>query len=157
MDPIANELLLGRFLNEEWTALGVDVIVREIDDAALAAGRARLERSLARALSKGKLSEEAVEAAFGRLRYTTDMGELADRQLILEAVSESEALKLDVFATLDKVVADDAILASNTSAIPIMTRGRRHSDFRQPDLDDVAHRRWERAPQGSLGRHRHES
>ena len=112
--------LMGSGIAEVCARAGVDVIVREIDDAALAAGRARLERSLARALSKGKLSEEAVEAAFGRLRYTTDMGELADRQLILEAVSESEALKLDVFATLDKVVADDAILASNTSAIPIM-------------------------------------
>ncbi|MEA2704768.1 MAG: 3-hydroxybutyryl-CoA dehydrogenase [Actinomycetota bacterium] len=112
--------LMGSGIAEVCARAGVDVVVREVDDAALAAGRSRLERSLARALSKGKLSDEAMEAALGRLRYTTDMGELADRQLVLEAVSESEALKLDVFATLDKVVADDAILASNTSAIPIM-------------------------------------
>ena len=112
--------LMGSGIAEVCARAGVDVVVREVDEAALAAGRSRLERSLAKALSKGKLSEEALEAALARLRYTTDMGDFADRQLILEAVSESEALKLDVFATLDKVVADDAILASNTSAIPIM-------------------------------------
>ncbi len=112
--------LMGSGIAEVCARAGLDVVVREVDDAALAAGRSRLERSLAKALHKGKLSEEGMEAALARLRYTTDMGELADGQLILEAVSESEALKLDVFATLDKVVADDAILASNTSAIPIM-------------------------------------
>ncbi len=112
--------LMGSGIAEVCARAGVDVVVREVDEGALAAGRSRLERSLAKALNKGKLSEEAMEAALGRLHYTTDMGDFADRQLILEAVSESEALKLDVFATLDKVVADDAILASNTSAIPIM-------------------------------------
>ena len=75
---------------------------------------------MARATRKGKLSDDEAAAAVARIRYTTDFADLSDRQLVLEAVSESEPLKLEVFATLDKVVADDAILASNTSAIPIM-------------------------------------
>jgi len=112
--------LMGSGIAEISARAGLDVVVREIDAEAVAAGRARIESSLDRALRRGKLTDDAVEAALGRIRYTTDMGDLVDRQIVLEAVSESEALKLDVFATLDKVVADDAILASNTSAIPIM-------------------------------------
>lgn len=112
--------LMGSGIAEVCARAGLDVVVREVDGEALVSGRARIEGSLQRARSRGKLSDEATETALSRLRFTTDMGELADRQVVLEAVSESEALKLEVFATLDKVVADDAILASNTSAIPIM-------------------------------------
>jgi 3-hydroxybutyryl-CoA dehydrogenase len=112
--------LMGSGIAEVCARAGLDVLVREIDENALAAGRRRLEASLERARSRGKASDEEVAAALGRLRYTTDLGDFADRQLVLEAVPESEVLKLDVFATLDKVVADDAVLASNTSSIPIM-------------------------------------
>jgi 3-hydroxybutyryl-CoA dehydrogenase len=69
----------------------------------------------------GKLDEEGRQAAFDALRFTTDLGEMADRQLVIEAVVESESAKVEVFSTLDKVVAaEDAILASNTSSIPVM-------------------------------------
>jgi len=72
----------------------------------------------------GKLDEPGRDAALDRVRLTTDMAELADRQLVIEAVVEDEALKTDVFALLDKVVEDEtAILASNTSSIPIMKLG----------------------------------
>lgn len=112
--------LMGSGIAEVAAKAGLDVIVREIDADALAAGRARIETSLGRAIKRGKLSSEDAQAALSRLRFTTDLGDMADRQVVLEAVPESEALKLDVFATLDKVVNEDAILASNTSAIPIM-------------------------------------
>ncbi len=112
--------LMGSGIAEISARAGLDVVVREIDADAVAAGQARIQTSLDRARRRGKLSDDEVAAALAHLRYTTDLGELADRQLVIEAVSESEPLKLDVFATLDKVVADDAILASNTSAIPIM-------------------------------------
>ena len=113
--------LMGSGIAEVCAKAGVDVVVREVDDDVLAAGRARLEGSLQRAMSKGKLTAEEHDAAVSRLRFTTDLGEMADRQLVIEAVTESEPAKVEVFATLDKVVvAPDAVLASNTSAIPIM-------------------------------------
>ena len=112
--------LMGSGIAEVSARAGLDVLVREIDADALAAGRARVERSLARAAERGKLTPEEAAAALARLRFTTDLGEMGDRQVVMEAVPESEALKLEVFSLLDKVVNDQAILASNTSAIPIM-------------------------------------
>jgi 3-hydroxybutyryl-CoA dehydrogenase len=112
--------LMGSGIAEVAAKAGLDVVVREVDGEALAAGRARIERSIGKAAERGKLSVEDAEAALSRLRFTTDLGEMADRQVVMEAVPESEALKLEVFGLLDKVVNDEAILASNTSAIPIM-------------------------------------
>jgi len=112
--------LMGAGIAEVCSKAGVDVIVREVDEETLERGRARIEASLGRVVRREKLSAEDAEAALERLRFTTDIGELADRQLVVEAVTENEAVKLDVFATLDKVVSDEAILASNTSSIPIM-------------------------------------
>ena len=85
-------------------------------------GRKRVEASLDRAVAKGKISEaDATATTLGRIRYTTDLDDLADRQLTFEAVVEDEQIKLDLFARLDKVVTDpEAILSSNTSSIPIM-------------------------------------
>jgi len=111
---------MGSGIAEICARAGLDVVVREVDADAVVGGQARIRSSLDRACRRAKMSDDEVEAALAHLHYTTDMGELADRQLVVEAVSEYEPLKLDVFATLDKVVADDAILASNTSAIPIM-------------------------------------
>jgi 3-hydroxybutyryl-CoA dehydrogenase len=72
----------------------------------------------------GKLTDESREEAWDRIRFTTDLGDLADRQLVVEAVIEDETAKVDVFSALDKVVEDEAaILASNTSSIPIMKLG----------------------------------
>ena len=113
--------LMGAGIAEVLAKSGLDVIVREINDEASAAGRARIEKSLTRAVDKGKLDAEARDAALGRLRFTTDIGELADRQLVIEAASENEDIKKSIFAELDKVVTDpDAILASNTSSMPII-------------------------------------
>ncbi len=113
--------LMGSGIAEVCARAGLDVIVREVDAETLARGRSRLESSLARAVEREKLSAVNAEGALSHLRYTTDIGDLADRQLVVEAITESAQAKLDVFATLDKVVADeDAILASNTSSIPIM-------------------------------------
>jgi 3-hydroxybutyryl-CoA dehydrogenase len=111
---------MGSGIAEVSARAGLDVVVREIDDEALAAGRTRIEKSLARAAERGKLTPEEVGATLDRLRFTTDLGEMGDRQVVMEAVPESEPLKLEVFSLLDKVVNDEAILASNTSAIPIM-------------------------------------
>jgi 3-hydroxybutyryl-CoA dehydrogenase len=98
--------------------------VRGVDAGAAEAGLDRLTTSLDRGVRSGKLDEAARDAALAKIRVTTDLDELADRQLVVEAVIEDEAAKVDVFRALDKVVTDDAaILASNTSSIPIMKLG----------------------------------
>ena len=113
--------LMGSGIAEVCARAGLDVIVREVNEGAVDVGRKRIERSLNKAVKSGKLPEADRDAALGRLRYTTDFGEFADRQLVVEAVIENEAEKLEVFRGIDKAVeAEDAILATNTSSIPVM-------------------------------------
>ena len=115
---------MGAGIAEVCTRAGLDVVVREIDAAAAERGRARVLTSLDRGVSSGKLSESERDAAVARLTFTTDFDDLADRQLVVEAVIEDERLKTEVFAALDKVVVDEqAVLASNTSSIPVMKLG----------------------------------
>lgn len=116
--------LMGSGIAEVCARAGLDVLVREISAEAAEAGRSRLITSLDRGLSSGKLTEAERDAAVGHLSFTTDLADMADRQLVVEAVVEDEALKTEVFSTLDKVMTDpDAILASNTSSIPVMKLG----------------------------------
>ncbi|WP_285504508.1 3-hydroxybutyryl-CoA dehydrogenase [Actinokineospora sp. NBRC 105648] len=116
--------LMGSGIAEVCARAGLDVVVAEVSTAALDAGRQRIEKSLARGVRSGKLAEEDRDAALARTRFTTDLGEFADRQLTIEAVAEIEQVKTEVFTTLDKVVEDpDAVFASNTSSIPIMKLG----------------------------------
>ncbi|RBP64733.1 3-hydroxyacyl-CoA dehydrogenase [Brevibacterium sanguinis] len=113
--------LMGAGIAEVLAKAGQDVIVSEVGEEAVAAGRARIGKSLDKAVAKGKLSAEDRDAALGRLRFTTDIGDLADRQLVIEAASENEDVKKAIFADLDRVVTDaHAILASNTSSMPII-------------------------------------
>lgn len=112
--------LMGSGIAEVCARAGCDVIVHEVGDGPLAAGRARVEKSLARAVERGKLVPADRDAALARLSYTLDLNDMADREIVVEAVTENEAVKKAIFATLDEVVAaPDAVLASNTSSIPI--------------------------------------
>jgi 3-hydroxybutyryl-CoA dehydrogenase len=112
---------MGSGIAEVCARAGLEVMVREIDEPAAAAGWHRIEASLARAVDAGKLSGVARNQALAHLRFTTDLGDLSDRQFVIEAVVEAQGEKEQVFAILDKVVQDDeAVLASNTSSIPIM-------------------------------------
>ncbi len=113
--------LMGSGIAEVAARSGCDVKVVEVNDEALAAGMARIERSLNRAVNAGKLDEAGREAALGAMSFSEDLGDMADREFVIEAIIESEAAKLDVFEHLSKVVVDpNAVMASNTSAIPIM-------------------------------------
>ena len=113
--------LMGSGIAEVSARAGLDVVVVEADEEALARGRARIEKSLARAVRSHKLTEAERDEAAGHLTFTLAYDPLADRQLVVEAVVESEPVKLAVFGRLDAVVVDPgAILASNTSSIPIM-------------------------------------
>jgi 3-hydroxybutyryl-CoA dehydrogenase len=113
--------LMGSGIAEVCARAGLDVVIREVNEGALDRGRQRIEDSLRRAVRAGKATEEEREAALARLHFTTDFADLADRQLVVEAVIENEAEKVEVFSSIDKAVEDEgAVLASNTSSIPIM-------------------------------------
>lgn len=112
---------MGSGIVEVSAKAGADVTVYEPTDALINAGRDRITGSLERATSRGKLSEGDRDATLARLTFTTDLADLADRQLVIEAVVEDEAVKAAIFSQLDELITDpDAVLASNTSSIPIM-------------------------------------
>ncbi|MDD9375524.1 3-hydroxybutyryl-CoA dehydrogenase [Streptomyces sp. ZAF1911] len=113
--------LMGSGIAEVCARAGRDVVVVETSRAAADAGLERIVRSLARATAAGKLSAAERDAAVGRIAMTTDMDRMADRDLVVEAVAEDERAKLEVFARLDRAVARrDAVLATNTSSIPVI-------------------------------------
>jgi 3-hydroxybutyryl-CoA dehydrogenase len=113
--------LMGSGIAEVAARSGRDVAVVESDAVAAERGLARIEASLNTAVTRGKLSEEDRAAALARIDVTHDPDVLADRELVIEAVFEDEAAKVAVFERVDKIVdSDDAVLASNTSSIPIM-------------------------------------
>ena len=115
---------MGSGIAEVCARAGLEVLVREVSQEAAEAGRGRLVKSLDRGLAAGKLSEPERDAALGRLGFTTDLGEFADRDLVIEAVVEDEAMKVEIFRALDQhVKSESAILASNTSSIPSMKLG----------------------------------
>ncbi len=112
---------MGSGIAEACARAGLRVGVVELDSARLEAGRSRIEASLERATRSGKLTEEDARSAMAAVAFNTDIGSLDQCDLVVEAVVESEAEKIHVFELLDKVVSKpDAILASNTSSIPIM-------------------------------------
>ncbi|WP_441921772.1 3-hydroxybutyryl-CoA dehydrogenase [Marmoricola sp. RAF53] len=114
--------LMGSGIAEVCGRAGLDVVVVESSDQAAAAGRARLEASLRRAVERGKL--EDADVVLDRIRVLTDLDALTDRDLVVEAILEEETAKTSLFRDLDKIVASPtAILASNTSSIPIMKLG----------------------------------
>jgi 3-hydroxybutyryl-CoA dehydrogenase len=112
---------MGAGIAEVSARAGVDVIVYEPTEALTAAGKARITKSLERGVSAGKITESERTAALAKLSFTTSLADLSDRQLVIEAVIEDDTVKGKIFAELDKLITDpDAVLASNTSSIPIM-------------------------------------
>ncbi|TPQ21627.1 3-hydroxybutyryl-CoA dehydrogenase [Streptomyces sporangiiformans] len=113
--------LMGSGIAEVAALGGTDVLVAESSPEAARAGRRRVEVSLDRGVCRGKITEEARDAALARLAVTDDFDAMADRQFVIEAVAENRDIKTGIFKTLDRVVTDpQAILASNTSSIPIV-------------------------------------
>lgn len=111
--------LMGSGIAEVSARAGKDVIVVESSPAAVDAARNRLETSLKRAESRGKI--DSADAVLANIRVVEDLTALADRDIVIEAIVEDEKAKTDLFRRLDEIVSSpDAILASNTSSIPIM-------------------------------------
>ncbi|MCV7192512.1 3-hydroxybutyryl-CoA dehydrogenase [Mycolicibacterium brumae] len=112
---------MGAGIAEVCARSGVNVKVFETTDALVAGGRARITKSLERGVSAGKITERERDRALDGLSFTTDLADFADRDLVIEAVIEDENVKAAIFARLDEVITDpEAVLASNTSSIPIM-------------------------------------
>jgi 3-hydroxybutyryl-CoA dehydrogenase len=112
---------MGAGIAEVCARAGLEVMVAETTGEALELGRTRLTGSLDRAVLRSKISEPERADALGRLAFTTDLGEFVDRDLVIEAVVENEQVKTEIFQVLDQVVTrPDAILASNTSSIPLV-------------------------------------
>lgn len=116
--------LMGSGIAEVSSRSGIPVTLIEISAAAATAAQERIEGSLRRAEKRGKIDAAEVEAILGRITFTTDLKQLAQCDLVVEAASENEQVKLDLFRTIGGILEkDDAILASNTSSIPIVKLG----------------------------------
>jgi 3-hydroxybutyryl-CoA dehydrogenase len=110
---------MGSGIAESVAVAGLPVIVRDVDQASIERAEARIEESLQRAVRRGKLEAAAAAAARDRIELTTQLAPVSEAELVIEAVPEQEELKLEVMHLIDEVVDDRAIVASNTSSIPI--------------------------------------
>lgn len=111
--------LMGSGIAEVCARAGSDVVVHEVDAATADAARERIEGSLARALDRGKIDQAGMETTLARITTSTELDRQSDRQLVIEAATENEDLKKEIFSNLDSLVPADSLLASNTSSIPI--------------------------------------
>jgi 3-hydroxybutyryl-CoA dehydrogenase len=111
--------LMGSGIAEISAKAGYETWVREVNDQAAARGRSLIEKSLGRAVDKGKLEAAARDEIMGRIRMTTSLQDLKDCDIIIEAVTEDLELKNGMFRELDGVCRADAIFASNTSSLTV--------------------------------------
>ncbi|MFI8292985.1 3-hydroxyacyl-CoA dehydrogenase family protein [Streptomyces sp. ms191] len=111
--------LMGSGIAQVSAQAGWDVVLRDVTDAALTRGTDGIKASYDRFVAKGKLDAADAEAALGRITATTELEAVADADIVVEAVFEKLEVKHEIFRSLDKVAKDGAVLASNTSAIPI--------------------------------------
>ena len=111
---------MGAGIAEVCALGGAHVVVVEVNEVVVARAKGNIEQSMAKAVSRGKLTDDASAAALGRLIFVTDVAALDDRQLVIEAIIEVESAKIDLFGSLDRVTPAGCLLASNTSSIPII-------------------------------------
>jgi 3-hydroxybutyryl-CoA dehydrogenase len=111
---------MGSGIIEVVARNGVPVVAHEIGPEAVEAGKSRVEGSMAKAVERGKLDGAVRDEAEAATTWTTDLDDLAGCDLVIEAVVENLGLKLQIFGELDRVLGDGAIMATNTSSIPII-------------------------------------
>ncbi len=111
--------LMGSGIAEISAKAGLDVLVLEVTEELCQKGKGRIEKSLGRAVEKGKLETAARDAILGRVRTTTSRQDLADRDLVVEAIVEDMDAKRELFGALDGICPPHAIFASNTSSLPV--------------------------------------
>jgi 3-hydroxybutyryl-CoA dehydrogenase len=111
--------LMGHGISQICAQAGWDVVVLEADQEALDKGMGKIEKQLGRAVEKGRMEESEAEAVRGRITPTLDYADLADCDLVIEAITENLDRKLELWRELDEIVKDDAYFATNTSSLPV--------------------------------------
>src|ERR1700704_1210719 len=114
--------LMGHGIAQVAAQAGYDVVVREVDDETLAKGIAKIEKQLARAVEKGKAEQADADAVLGRIQGTTDYQDLADRDLVIEAITEDLETKRAMWKERSDLGQDDALFATNTSSLPVIAQ-----------------------------------
>ena len=112
--------LMGHGIAQVAAQSGYEVVLREVDEATLAKGVGKIESQLARAVEKGKSSQEEADAVRGRINGTTDYKDLAGCDLVIEAITENLQLKLEMWRELDQIVKAEAVFATNTSSLAVI-------------------------------------
>ena len=115
--------LMGAGISEVVARAGQTAVVLETTDELVERGRQRIETSTLRAVERGRLDAEERTAVLGRISLTTDVQDLADVDLVIEAATEDHDTKVGMFRRLDEVTKPEVVLASNTSSIPIADLG----------------------------------
>lgn len=111
---------MGAGIAEVCAKAGSNVLILETKQEFADAAQARIANSIGKGVARGKITQEEADAAIARVRVTLDIEEFADRDLVIEAAPEIEALKFEIFGKLDKIVKPSGILATNTSSIPVI-------------------------------------
>jgi 3-hydroxybutyryl-CoA dehydrogenase len=112
--------LMGHGIAQVAAQSGYQVVLREVDEQTLAKGIAKIDKQLGRAVEKGKSTQEDADALRGRINPTTHYRELADCDLVIEAITENLALKLEMWKEVDEIVKSEAIFATNTSSLAVI-------------------------------------
>jgi 3-hydroxybutyryl-CoA dehydrogenase len=111
--------LMGHGIAQICAQAGWDVVVREVSQEKLDGGMGKIDKQLARAVEKGKAEQSDADAVRGRIQPTLEYSDLADCDLVIEAITEDLALKLEMWKQVDGVVKEDASFATNTSSLPV--------------------------------------
>jgi 3-hydroxybutyryl-CoA dehydrogenase len=114
---------MGNGIAQVFAVTGYDVVLSDIDQKFIEKGLATVKKSLGKMVEKGKMAQDAADAAFGRIRPSLDVAALKDCGLVVEAATENVKLKCELFAKLDAVCEPDTILATNTSTISVTQIG----------------------------------
>ena len=123
--------LMGHGIAQVAAQSGYEVVLREVDLKTLEKGIAKIEKQLARAVEKGKSSQQDADAVRGRINPTTSYDDLASCDLVIEAITESLPLKLEMWRQVDEIVKAEAIFATNTSSLAVIDQAAATSRAQQ--------------------------
>jgi 3-hydroxybutyryl-CoA dehydrogenase len=112
--------LMGHGISQICAQAGWEVVVRELNQEALERGLGKIEKQLARAVEKGRAEQSEADAVRNRIQGTLEYADLADSDLVIEAITEDLDRKLEMWREVDGIVKDDAFLATNTSSLPVV-------------------------------------
>jgi 3-hydroxybutyryl-CoA dehydrogenase len=114
--------LMGHGITQVTAQAGYDVVVREVDEATLEKGIGKIEKQLARAVEKGRAEQSEADGVRERIQGTVDYGDLADCDVVIEAITEDLERKLEMWREVDGIVKPDAHFATNTSSLPVVAQ-----------------------------------